>query len=174
MFPACWSMSRMSVTYNDYSLLFKMMGPIKISRLACRCTYKCYLHQPSNFCVHVSYLLTEVNAYALFFALEYCDRTTEWIVEWRHGAIARQWHGKHISTAMNQHARIEELLEIMFSMLSVLRLHNEATSWVRISHSQWVVSRLAVRWQPASNDVSTEAEDTIGICCQSMPSEDNC
>jgi hypothetical protein len=29
-------------------------------------------------------------------------------------AIARQWHGKLVSTAMNQHAAIEELLGMQF------------------------------------------------------------
>jgi hypothetical protein len=40
-------------------------------------------------------------------------------------AIARQRHGKHISTAMNKHETIEELLEAVFSMQSAPRLYNE-------------------------------------------------
>jgi ribosome-interacting GTPase 1 len=40
-------------------------------------------------------------------------------------AVARQQYSKHISVAMNKYARIEELLEAVFSMLSMLRLHNK-------------------------------------------------
>jgi hypothetical protein len=40
-------------------------------------------------------------------------------------AIATQWHGKHVSTAMNQLAETEELLEVWFSVWSTLRLHGE-------------------------------------------------
>jgi hypothetical protein len=36
--------------------------------------------------------------------------------------IARQWHGKHISTAMNQHTTIEELWEAVFSVSQSARL----------------------------------------------------
>jgi hypothetical protein len=42
--------------------------------------------------------------------------------------IAREVNGKSIPTAMHQHATIEELLEALFSMQSVPRLHNEATN----------------------------------------------
>jgi hypothetical protein len=40
-------------------------------------------------------------------------------------ATATQWHGKHVSTAMNQKATIEELLEVVFSVWSALRLYSE-------------------------------------------------
>jgi hypothetical protein len=40
-------------------------------------------------------------------------------------AIARQWCDKHVSTAMNKHAAVEELLEVVFSMWYMLRLYNE-------------------------------------------------
>jgi hypothetical protein len=33
--------------------------------------------------------------------------------------------GQHVSTAMNQHTTIEEMLEVVFFMLSMLRLYNE-------------------------------------------------
>jgi hypothetical protein len=39
--------------------------------------------------------------------------------------IARQQNGKCISGVMNNHATIEEFLEEMFSMQSVLRLYKE-------------------------------------------------
>jgi hypothetical protein len=39
--------------------------------------------------------------------------------------IARQWHGKHISTETNMPAAIEELQEAVFSVQSMLRLCNE-------------------------------------------------
>jgi hypothetical protein len=34
--------------------------------------------------------------------------------------IARQWHRKHISIATNQHVTVDELLEVAFSVWSVL------------------------------------------------------
>jgi hypothetical protein len=40
-------------------------------------------------------------------------------------AIATQRRGKHVLSAMSKHARLEELLVAMFSMLSVPRLHGE-------------------------------------------------
>jgi molybdopterin-guanine dinucleotide biosynthesis protein len=43
--------------------------------------------------------------------------------------IARQLHSKHMTAAMNKHAT-EELLEVMCSMQSTLRLYNDATSQV--------------------------------------------
>jgi hypothetical protein len=49
-------------------------------------------------------------------------------------SIARQWLGKHIPAATNMHTT-EELLEALFSMLSMSRLYNEdqqdksALSW---------------------------------------------
>jgi hypothetical protein len=39
-----------------------------------------------------------------------------WIVQLENAAIARQRSGKHVSAASNQHAKIEELLEVVFSM----------------------------------------------------------
>jgi hypothetical protein len=48
----------------------------------------------------------------------------------------KQQHSKHITTATNQHATTEELLEIIFSMWSMPLLYNEAISQVRASHSQ--------------------------------------
>jgi hypothetical protein len=38
---------------------------------------------------------------------------------------ARQWHGKHVSTSMNQHTAREELLEAVFSNRSAVRLCNK-------------------------------------------------
>jgi hypothetical protein len=46
------------------------------------------------------------------------------IVEWIPAAIARQWHDKHVSAAMNKHATIKELLVAAFCTWSVLRLYN--------------------------------------------------
>jgi hypothetical protein len=40
-------------------------------------------------------------------------------------AIARQWHGRHVSTAATQQAAVEEMLDVVFSILSLLRLHSE-------------------------------------------------
>jgi hypothetical protein len=42
------------------------------------------------------------------------------IVEPEEMAVAMQWLGKHIPMVMNTHATIEELLDAVFSMLSVL------------------------------------------------------
>jgi hypothetical protein len=39
-------------------------------------------------------------------------------------AVARQWLGKHFSTAMNQHGN-RGIVGSMFSKWSILRLHNE-------------------------------------------------
>jgi hypothetical protein len=39
-------------------------------------------------------------------------------------AIPKQWHGKHISAAMNQHTT-EELLEAVLSVWSVPRPYNK-------------------------------------------------
>jgi hypothetical protein len=36
--------------------------------------------------------------------------------------FARQWHGRHISTAMSQHAALEKLLEAVFSVTQSVRL----------------------------------------------------
>jgi hypothetical protein len=40
-------------------------------------------------------------------------------------AIARQRHSKHVSTATNQCATVEELFEAVFSVWSILRLYIE-------------------------------------------------
>jgi hypothetical protein len=46
-------------------------------------------------------------------------------------AVVRQRQGKHVSAATNQHATIEELLEVVFSMRSAPRLCNEK-EWVSV------------------------------------------
>jgi hypothetical protein len=46
-------------------------------------------------------------------------------VKQEEAAIATQWHGKHVSTAMNLQATIKELLEVVFSVWSALRLYSE-------------------------------------------------
>jgi hypothetical protein len=56
-------------------------------------------------------------------------------------AIAKQWHGKHVSTAVNQHATIEELLEAVFSMQSVPRLYSE-DQWEKLVSRKLAVSSL--------------------------------
>jgi hypothetical protein len=50
------------------------------------------------------------------------------IVEPEETVVGRQQMGTRVSAARNQHATIEELLETVFYMQSVLRLYNEATS----------------------------------------------
>jgi hypothetical protein len=40
-------------------------------------------------------------------------------------SIARQQHGKHVSAVTNNHATIEELLEVVISMWFVLRLYKD-------------------------------------------------
>jgi hypothetical protein len=48
----------------------------------------------------------------------------------------RQGHGKHVSTPMNKHATIEELLEVVFCTWSMPRLHSmnpaaeKSWSWI--------------------------------------------
>jgi hypothetical protein len=46
-------------------------------------------------------------------------------------SIARQWHSKYVSTAMNQHTTIQELLETTFSMQSMPKLYDKAISQVQ-------------------------------------------
>jgi hypothetical protein len=43
-------------------------------------------------------------------------------MEWIDEAIARQWHCKHVSTAVDKHAPIED---VMFSVQSLPRLYNK-------------------------------------------------
>jgi hypothetical protein len=43
-------------------------------------------------------------------------------VEKEEAVIPRQWHRKHVPTAMNQNVTIEELLEAIISMWNVPRL----------------------------------------------------
>jgi hypothetical protein len=58
------------------------------------------------------------------------------IAEQEQVAGARQWHGKHVSAAMNNHATIEELLEVVFSIWSMPRLYSmyltseKSWSWI--------------------------------------------
>jgi hypothetical protein len=42
-----------------------------------------------------------------------------------YAAIVRQRHGKHVSAATNECTTVEELLEAVSSVWSMLRLHNE-------------------------------------------------
>jgi hypothetical protein len=53
-------------------------------------------------------------------------------VEQQGVAIARQWQGKHVSTAMNKYAKIKELLKAVFSIWSAPRLYNPLNYWVFI------------------------------------------
>jgi hypothetical protein len=46
-------------------------------------------------------------------------------VEQEEAAIARQRRHKRVSTSTNKHATVEELLEMVFSIWSVLRLYSE-------------------------------------------------
>jgi hypothetical protein len=39
--------------------------------------------------------------------------------------IARQWHSRHVSAATNQDVEIVDLLEVVFSVGSMLRLYSE-------------------------------------------------
>jgi hypothetical protein len=43
----------------------------------------------------------------------------------RRAAIARQRHGKHVSATTNKRTTLEELLEAVFSILALSRLHNK-------------------------------------------------
>jgi hypothetical protein len=45
-------------------------------------------------------------------------------------SFARERLSKHVSVAMNTHATIEELWEVVFSMQPATREHNEDTSRV--------------------------------------------
>jgi hypothetical protein len=49
-------------------------------------------------------------------------------------AIGRQYHGKHVSAAVNQHATVEELLEAVFSIPYAPRLCNE--DWQQLCTQQ--------------------------------------
>jgi hypothetical protein len=55
------------------------------------------------------------------------------IVELEGTAVAKQCIGKHFSAARYQQATIDELLETILSIRSLLRLHGEVTSRVRVS-----------------------------------------
>jgi hypothetical protein len=44
-------------------------------------------------------------------------------VKQEESAIAKQWHSKHVSMAMNQRATVEERLEVVFSVWAALRLN---------------------------------------------------
>jgi hypothetical protein len=50
---------------------------------------------------------------------ESCNSETEEV------AIARQWLSRHISAATNQHVTIAELMEVVFSVWSMLKLYSE-------------------------------------------------
>jgi hypothetical protein len=55
-------------------------------------------------------------------------------------AIARQWHGKHVSMATYTPTTIEEPWEAVFSVQSMLRLYNDQWDQLVVSqHSQLVV-----------------------------------
>jgi hypothetical protein len=55
------------------------------------------------------------------------------IVERKETAVAKQRLGKHFSAATNQQETIDELLETIFSIRSLLRLHDEVIGRVRVS-----------------------------------------
>jgi hypothetical protein len=65
------------------------------------------------------------------------------MVEEEEAAIARQQDSKHVSAAMNQDATTEELLEVVYSVQSVLRLYNE-DQWKKLFSQRFesVVSNL--------------------------------
>ena len=93
-------------------------------------------------------------------------------------SIARQQLDKHSSatkiwTSHSRGACGPLLSNMVFSMLSVPRLYSKATGQVIVSHSQWVATWWpAVRWYPASNNVSMEAENIVEVYCQAAHSED--
>jgi hypothetical protein len=72
-----------------------------------------------------------MQVYIIFQCYWFCDKyIVTWrliagIVEQEEVVIAGQWHGKHVSVATTQHVTIRELLEVVFSMQSVLRLYSE-------------------------------------------------
>jgi hypothetical protein len=55
-------------------------------------------------------------------------------VEPEETAVTRQRFVKHVSAATDMRATIEELLETLFSMRSVLRLHSEGHQEKLASH----------------------------------------
>jgi hypothetical protein len=56
----------------------------------------------------------------------YCNMMEEaGIAEQINATIARQWGGKLMSAAMNKHATIKKLLEAVFYIQSMPRLHGE-------------------------------------------------
>jgi hypothetical protein len=72
------------------------------------------------------------------------------IVEKVEAVIARTWHGKHVSAARNQYARIEKLLEAMISMWSMPRILKKGqqqqqlssvTIYNRASGTFWLAER---------------------------------
>jgi hypothetical protein len=55
----------------------------------------------------------------------YCDMTAKICSETKRVAVARQRHGKYVSTAMNQRAATEDLLEAVFYAWSTSSLYNK-------------------------------------------------
>jgi hypothetical protein len=49
-------------------------------------------------------------------------------------AVARKWLRKHLSAAMDIYTAIEGLLEVVFSVWSVLRLYDEGHQEKLVSH----------------------------------------
>jgi hypothetical protein len=49
-------------------------------------------------------------------------------------AVARQWHSKHFSVAPNTHTTVKELLDMVFSVQSMLRLYNEDHAIFKVTH----------------------------------------
>jgi hypothetical protein len=52
-------------------------------------------------------------------------------------AFARQWHGKHVSTATDMCATIEKLFEEVLNKCSVPRLYNKNVSRFQSLHIQY-------------------------------------
>jgi hypothetical protein len=48
-------------------------------------------------------------------------------VECVNAAIAGQWRSKHVSVATSKHATMEELLDAVFSVQSMLKLYNDTS-----------------------------------------------
>jgi hypothetical protein len=89
-----------------------------------------------------------------------------YIVTWLHGPLlGNGWLNRFLQQQIHKQL-YWRLLGVIFSMWSMPRSCNEATSWVIVSHIQWVTSWELVRELPAGNDISSKAEVVARICYQ--------
>jgi hypothetical protein len=67
------------------------------------------------------------------------------MVEQKDAVNPRPQRSKHLLTAMNEHTTIEELLEAVFSVLSMLKLYNKLDSNKETGHGLKRFDTMAVR-----------------------------